>query len=35
VQASSLLSLLATLEPIEEEFPDVDADLLPLDKVVL
>lgn len=35
VEASSLLSLLATLEPIEDEFPDIDVDLLPLDKVVL
>jgi antitoxin VapB len=35
VQASSLLSLLSTLEPIEEEFPDVDVDLLSLDQVVL
>jgi antitoxin VapB len=25
----SLLQILATLEPIEEEFPDVDAGLLP------
>lgn len=26
----NLLDVLATLEPIEEEFPDVDAGLLPL-----
>lgn len=30
-----LLSLLATLEPIEDEFPDVDDGLLPLDDIKL
>jgi len=30
-----LLSLLATLEPIDESFPDVDKELLPLDDIVL
>ena len=30
-----LLSLLATLEPIDESFPDVDRELLPLDDIVL
>lgn len=29
----NLLALLATLEPIEEEFPNVDDDLLPLDDI--
>ena len=32
---SSLLGLLATLEPLDEEFPDVDADLPALDAVQL
>ncbi len=31
----SLLAFLATLEPITAEFPDVDAELLPLDEVDL
>ncbi|MBX3000994.1 MAG: AbrB/MazE/SpoVT family DNA-binding domain-containing protein [Caldilineaceae bacterium] len=35
VQPSSLLALLAALEPVEDEFPDVDIDLLPLDQVLL
>jgi antitoxin VapB len=35
VNASSLLAILMALEPIEDSFPDVDADLLPLDDVVL
>ena len=35
VNASSLLAILMALEPIEDAFPDVDADLLPLDNVVL
>jgi antitoxin VapB len=35
VKERDLLSLLATLEPIEEEFPDVDEALLPLDNVRL
>lgn len=30
-----LLELLATLEPIEDVFPDVDAGLLPLDDIRL
>lgn len=30
-----LLSLLATLEPIEDEFPDIDDGLLPLDDIKL
>lgn len=34
-QKSSLLAYLATLESIEDEFPDVDADLLPLDEIDL
>jgi len=29
VQPLSLLALLATLSPIDEDFPDVDAELLP------
>jgi antitoxin VapB len=35
VHASSLLAILLTLEPIEDAFPNVDDDLLPLDNVVL
>jgi antitoxin VapB len=31
----SLLALLASLEPIDEEFPDVDEKLLPLDPIDL
>ena len=31
----SLLALLATLEPIDEEFPDVDEKLRPLDPIDL
>lgn len=31
----NLLEILATLEPIEEAFPDVDEGLLPLDDVKL
>lgn len=34
-QKPSLLAYLATLDPIEDEFPDVDADLLPLDEIDL
>ncbi len=30
-----LLALLATLEPLNESFPDVDDDLLPLDEPAL
>lgn len=33
--AASLAAVLATLEPIDEEFPDVDEGLLPLDDVEL
>lgn len=33
VEKKGLADLLATWEPIEEEFPDVDEDLLPLDDV--
>jgi antitoxin VapB len=32
VRKGRLLTLLAHLEPIEEEFPDVDEDLAPLDE---
>ncbi len=35
VQAPRLLELLATLEPLEERFPDVDAGLLPVEEVPL
>lgn len=35
IMKGKLLSLLATLKPIEEPFPDVDADLLPLDDINL
>jgi antitoxin VapB len=35
VQVRSLLALLKTLPDIEEEFPDVDSDLLPLDEIEL
>ena len=35
VRKASLLALLVTLEPIEDEFPDVDTDLPPLDDIVL
>ncbi len=35
IMKGKLLSLLATLKPIEESFPDVDADLLPLDDINL
>ncbi|MEA3548773.1 MAG: AbrB/MazE/SpoVT family DNA-binding domain-containing protein, partial [Thermodesulfobacteriota bacterium] len=31
----SLLALLATLETLEEDFPDVDEDLLPADEIEL
>ena len=31
----SLLELLATLEPMEEDFPDIDSDLLPARDIVL
>ncbi len=35
IHKPSLLAVLATLEKIEEEFADVDADLPPLDDVVI
>jgi len=35
VRKGKLLTLLATLEPLEELFPDVDETLLPLDEVEL
>lgn len=35
VRKGRLLSLLASLEPLEETFPDVDEDLAPLDQVDL
>lgn len=31
--AAALLAVLNTMEPIDEAFPDVDADLLPLDDI--
>ncbi len=33
--AAALLAILATMEPIAEEFPDVDEGLLPLDDIDL
>ena len=33
--AAALLAVLATMEPIAEEFPDVDEGLLPLDDIIL
>jgi antitoxin VapB len=35
VKKRDLLALLATLDPIEDEFPNVDEGLLPLDEVRL
>jgi antitoxin VapB len=35
VRKGKLLALLATLQPLDEEFPDVDETLPPLDDVVL
>lgn len=35
VRKGRLLALLSTLEPLEEEFPDVDEDLTPLADVEL
>ena len=35
VRKGRLLALLASLEPLEEGFPDVDEDLAPLDEVEL
>lgn len=33
--AAALLAVLATMEPIDEDFPDVDEGLLPLDDIDL
>jgi antitoxin VapB len=33
--ASALMAVLATLDPVTEAFPDIDAGTLPLDDVVL
>lgn len=35
VRKGRLLAVLASLEPLEEPFPDIDADLAPLDNVKL
>ena len=35
IRKGQLLSLLATLDPLDETFPDVDEDLPPLDESVL
>jgi antitoxin VapB len=35
IKRASLLALLATLQDSEDEFPDVDAELLPLDDIQL
>ncbi|NMG18283.1 type II toxin-antitoxin system Phd/YefM family antitoxin [Brasilonema bromeliae] len=35
IKKKSLLQTLSTLEPLEEEFPDVDEGLLPLDDIEL
>ncbi len=35
IRKGKLLTLLATLEPLDEAFPDVDEGLLPLDDVEL
>lgn len=35
VKKKSLLQILSTLEPLDEEFPDVDEGLLPLDDINL
>ncbi len=35
VKKGKLLSILATLSPLDETFPDVDKDLLPLDDPTL
>jgi hypothetical protein len=35
VRRGKLLALLATLEPLEEDFPDVDEDLQSLDEDLL
>lgn len=33
IRKGGLLALLARLEPLDESFPDVDADLMPLDDI--
>ena len=35
IRKGGLLDLLSTLEPINEEFPDIDSDLPPLDDIDL
>ncbi|WP_246843902.1 hypothetical protein [Hydrocoleum sp. CS-953] len=35
VKKKSLLQTLSTLEPLDENFPDVDEELLPLDDIDL
>ncbi|MGD1713715.1 hypothetical protein [Dapis sp. BLCC M172] len=35
VKKKSLLQTLSTLEPLDEDFPDVDEELLPLDDIDL
>ncbi|MBP5976774.1 type II toxin-antitoxin system Phd/YefM family antitoxin [Brasilonema sp. CT11] len=35
IKKKSLLQTLSTLEPLEEDFPDVDEGLLPLDDIEL
>jgi antitoxin VapB len=35
VKKRNLLELLATLEPLDEDFPDIDDGLLPLDDIEL
>ena len=35
ISRANLMRVLATMEPIDEEFPDVDAGLLPLDDIEL
>ncbi|PMB47007.1 prevent-host-death family protein [Fischerella thermalis CCMEE 5201] len=35
IQKKSLLETFSTLEPLDEEFPDVDEGLLPLDDIEL
>jgi antitoxin VapB len=35
IKKKSLLETLSTLEPLDEEFPDVDEGLLPLDDIEL
>ncbi len=35
IRKGRLLELLGTLKPLEESFPDIDENLLPLDDIVL